>query len=393
MSTSEALVEAPSAAIAHDDTVTVVMPCLNEAGSVGLCTREALETMASAGIEGEVLVVDNGSTDDSAAVARAAGARVIVEPIAGYGSALRAGIQAARGSIIVMADADWTYDMRRIPELVAPVTNGDADLVVGSRLEAATMQSMPWLHRFVGTPTLTYLMRRAAGGIHLRDGSSGYRAFRREKALELGLRGVKFEFMAEMHVRAGQAGLRYLELPAGYRERIGESKLNTVGDGWSNLRVILLLAPDILLVRPGIVLFALGLLVSILGFISPSGIPIGSLKWQPIFFSGIAMTLGLQSVLFGMLAANQSLLRTSKGGRPFAFVEEGRFAVICMVAGLLGMLVGLAIDGLITGNWFLQQKTGFELQLASLAEVLIIMGGLVLGYAFILRSLAWRVGR
>src|SRR5438132_3595016 len=103
------------------ETVSVVLPCLDEEGSVGDCVREALETMARAGIDGEVVVVDNGSSDGSVEVAEKAGARVIIEPVKGYGSALRAGIKASRGSIVVMADADWTYDLTRIPEMVAPV--------------------------------------------------------------------------------------------------------------------------------------------------------------------------------------------------------------------------------------------------------------------------------
>ena len=135
-----------------DPTITVVMPCLNEEGAVGLCVREALDTLAAAGFKGEVVVVDNGSTDRSVEVARAAGARVVLEPARGFGSAVKTGITQASGSIVVMADADWTYDMTKIPLLVEPVIKNEADLVIGSRMDAATNRSMPFLHRFVGTP-------------------------------------------------------------------------------------------------------------------------------------------------------------------------------------------------------------------------------------------------
>ena len=294
--------------------VSVVLPCLDEEASVGLCVEEAIAAMTEAQIEGEVVVVDNGSVDESVSVARAAGARVILEPARGYGAALRAGINAAHGDIVVMADADATYDLRRLPDLVGPVMRGEADLVVGSRLETATRSSMPVLHRWLGTPVLSYLMRRAAGGISLKDGSSGFRAFRKNDMLALGLKGAQFDLMSEMHVRAGQAGFRFLELPTQYRERVGQSKLRTLADGWSNLKLIVLLAPDLLFVGPGGLLFCLGILVTALGFVHPGGLPVGSFTWQPVFFSSIALVLGLQSVLIGLVLTNQSWLRERRAG-------------------------------------------------------------------------------
>ena len=143
---------------------------------------EALDAMHAAGFEAEVVVVDNGSTDGSPEIAAAAGARVVHETRRGYGSALLAGFAAARGDVLVMADADCTYELIRIPELVAPVVAGDADLVLGSRLDSATMRTMPLLHRFVGTPVLTFLTARACGRRVVTDSQSGFRAFRRGRA-------------------------------------------------------------------------------------------------------------------------------------------------------------------------------------------------------------------
>ena len=136
---------------------SVVIPCLNEQDSIALCVREALEAMSTHGIEGEVVVVDNGSTDDSMRLATQAGARIVNESRRGYGSALRTGITAARGDVVVMADGDNTYDLSRIPDLIEPIEEGRADLVLGSRLDSATRQTMPILHRYVGTPLLTFL--------------------------------------------------------------------------------------------------------------------------------------------------------------------------------------------------------------------------------------------
>lgn len=373
------------------ETVSVVLPCLNEDGSVGDCVREALATMAKARIDGEVVVVDNGSTDGSAKAAEVAGARVIHEPAKGYGNALRAGIKAARGSIVVMADADWTYDLTRIPEMVEPVARDEADIVIGSRLEAATPQSMPILHRYLGTPVLSFLMGRAAGGIRLGDGSSGFRAFRRDVVIGLGLRGVHFEYMSEMHVRAGQAQLRYLEFPAGYRERVGESKLSTFADGWSNLKLILWLAPDLLLLGPGVTVFLLGAVVSLLSFFSPGGVPVGSLRWQPVFFSSIAMTLGLQLVLIALVVTRRSWLIAPRRRSRLAFVAGQKFPTRAGLAGLAAVSVGLLIDGVLAANWlFHNPPLSVELPLASLAQSLLIMGGVTVGFAFGLQSLNWQ---
>ena len=160
--------------------VSVVLPCLNEEESVGLCVHEARETLAASGLRGEVVVVDNGSTDASAEVAMSSGGRVVEEARPGYGSALLSGFDASRGEVVVMADADFTYDLGRIPELVRPVIEGRADLVVGSRLNSATRDTMPFLHRFVGTPLLTFLTARACGRRVVTDSQSGFRAFRRD---------------------------------------------------------------------------------------------------------------------------------------------------------------------------------------------------------------------
>lgn len=381
---------APMTALSQTETVSVVLPCLNEEGSVGECVREALQTLADAGIEGEVVVVDNGSTDRSIEVAESAGARVIVEPVKGYGSALRAGIKAASGSIVVMADADWTYDLTKIPLMIEPVLRGEADIVIGSRLDAATRKSMPILHRYLGTPMLSFLMRRAAGGISLRDGSSGFRAFRRDVILDLGLRGVHFEFMSEMHVRAGQARLRYLEFPAGYRKRVGVSKLSTVADGWTNLKLILMLAPDLLFVIPGAALLTLGVLVTGLSFLSPVGLQVGSLRWQPVFFSSIAMTLGLQFVLIGLIVVRRSWLMPRRRRARLAFVADRRFPARAAIGGMVAVGVGLAVDAVFIFNWFFKNPAlSLQLPLASLAQSLLIMGGMTVAFAFALESLTW----
>jgi len=356
---------------------------------VGLCVREAVTALADAGWAGEVVVVDNGSTDGSREVASAAGARVVREERRGYGSALLAGFEAARGDIVVMADADFTYDLSKMGLLIGPVARDEADLVIGARLDAATRRSMPLLHRFVGTPALTFLVARACGRRVVTDSQSGFRAFRRDRMAALGLRSSGMELASEMLVRAARAGLRVTEVQAGYRERIGSSKLETFTDGRRHVQLILLLAPDLLLVLPGAVLFAFGLALAGLGFLRPSGVAIGSLRWQPVFFSGIATVLGVQALLAGMVLANRSSVAVPPR---FAFVGRPEFPGRCLAGGLVAILAGLAADFVLFLGWVGGRASPpvHGLGLASLAQSLIIVGGTLASFGIVSRALMAR---
>src|SRR6266508_200629 len=198
-------------------SVSVVLPCLNEADSVGDVVREAAAALASAGASGEVLVVDNGSTDSSAEVARAAGARVVHERRRGYGAAYLAGFRAATGDVIVMADADNTYDLSALPAFLARIGGGD-DLVMGSRFKGhMEAGAMPALHRF-GSPILSGLLN-VLYGTGVDDAHCGMRAFKREALERMQLRMQGMEFASEMIVNAARAGLCIGEVPVNYRVR------------------------------------------------------------------------------------------------------------------------------------------------------------------------------
>lgn len=364
--------------------VSVVLPCLDEVDSVGLCVTEALEAMSGAGIIGEVVVVDNGSTDGSERVAAAHGAVIVRQPCRGYGNALLAGIEAARGEVVVMADADFTYDLSKIPQLVQPVLDGDADLVLGSRVNGATRQTMPFLHRFVGTPAITFLISRACGGTVVKDSQSGYRAFRREAVNELHLRSGGMEFASEMLIRAARARLRIQEIDAGYRPRIGTSKLDTFSDGWRHLQLVLSLAPDLLLVGPGIALACLGLFLSVLGLFSPTGVELGSLQWQPVFFSTIALVLGTQAVLAGAVLAYRLAAISGRDCSWFGFVGRPAFPRTCLKAGTAAGLAGLALDGALFATWISQGPTPSRaLALAALAQSLLIVGASLVTFGIV----------
>jgi len=357
-------------------SISVVMPCLNEAESIAKCVIDARAGIAATGLPGEVVVVDNGSIDGSAELAELAGARVVYAPSPGYGAALTAGIRAARGTIVVMADADDTYDFHMVPALVAPVLEGEADLVVGSRLSDLESGTMPMLHRRVGTPILTFLVGRAAGGLRISDSQSGFRAFRRSTILRLRLESAGMEFASEMLIRAARAGLRIREVDAGYRHRIGESKLHTFRDGARHLQLITLLAPDLLLLGPGATLLALGTLLSLYAIAFPAGLQLGSLRWQPVFFSSIALVLGLQMVLAGAAIANRSSIAAGSLRVRFAFVSEARFLDACVASGVGACMAGLAIDlGLFVISVIHHPSPSRGLALAALAQSLLIIGG------------------
>lgn len=358
--------------------VSVVLPCLDERDAVGICVKQALTTMSASSIEGEVLVVDNGSTDGSDDVAAAAGARVVHEHRRGYGRALRTGFDHARGRVIVMADADGTYDLTKLPELTAPVLAGDADLMLATRLDGATSETMPFLHRHLGTPVITYLTTRASGRRLTPDSQTGYRAFRRERMLELHLTGNGMELASEMLIKSARAGLRIGNIEGGYSPRIGESKLDTWSDGWRHLKLILLLAPDIVLIGPGLVLVLLGLIALALTFAQPSGLEIGSARWQPVFFSSIAAVLGLQALFAGAIVAAYS---------PVAGTRRDSFRVLrgpywprrAIELGLAIAALGLLIDLSLFISWLrdsdLIPTEGIAFGFASLAQTLLIVGG------------------
>ncbi len=373
--------------------ISVVLPCLDEVGSVGACVAEAYAAMVGAGLRGEVVVVDNGSTDGSDEVAVAAGARLVYEPRAGYGSALAAGIEASRGEDVVMADCDCSYDLGSIPALVGPVLDGTADLVLGSRLTTLAKGSMPLAHRLVGTPAITFLIGRAAGGRPTaKDSQSGFRAFRRDDFARLRMQSSGMEFASEMLIRAGHAGWRVQEVPTRYRPRVGKSKLKTLSDGWRHLLLILSLAPDLLLVGPGAALLVLGVALTILSLLSPGGISLGSLQWQPVFFSTIALVLGTQALLAGTVLAYRLSVISGRVCTRFAFAGGNRFSFRCVVAGATSVVAGLCIDLALFVVWASDGPAPSRgLALAALAQSLLIVGGSLATFALVSMAMGGRL--
>ncbi|MGH8872026.1 MAG: glycosyltransferase family 2 protein [Acidimicrobiia bacterium] len=221
-----------------DIDISIVMPCLNEEAAVSSCVEIALASIAATGLSGEVVVVDNDSSDASAELAAMAGARVVREPVRGYGNAYLRGLAEARGRFIVLGDSDGTYDFGAIATFIEPLTNG-TDLVIGSRLRGTIdVGAMPWLHRYVGNPLLTKTMNLLFSH-ELSDVYCGMRSIKREALSELTLSAPGMEFALEMLIAAERSGIRIKEIPIRYRRRQGGTpKLRTWRDGWRSLRFI-----------------------------------------------------------------------------------------------------------------------------------------------------------
>jgi uncharacterized protein (TIRG00374 family) len=270
---------APRPAGAGPPSVTVVIPCLDEEATIAACVRSAWAGIRAAGADGEVLVVDNGSSDRSAELARAAGAVVIDEARRGYGSAYLAGMRRARGDWILMGDGDGTYDFGELPRFLA--AGAGADLVIGSRLRGRIMPgAMPWHHRYVGNPILTGMLNLLFGA-GVSDAHCGLRMVRRDAADRIGLRTTGMEFASEMIIQAAHAHLAIAETPITYAARPdgSRSKLRSVPDGLRHVRFMLACTSAALIWVPAAALVALGAAL-ILG--SPTDLAVvagGGLVW------------------------------------------------------------------------------------------------------------------
>ena len=227
---------------ASDVEISVVMPCLDEEETIGACIEKAWQGIESSGFRGEVVVSDNGSCDASVEIAEKLGARVVHQPVRGYGSAYLKGIREARGQYIIIGDSDDTYDFTEVDRFVMPLQDG-YDLAMGSRFEGEILpDAMPWLHQYIGNPVLTGILNLffRAG---VSDAHCGIRAFTRDAFQRMHLQTSGMEFASEMVINAAKADLHIAEVPVTYYPRLGESKLHSFRDGWRHLRFMLLYSP------------------------------------------------------------------------------------------------------------------------------------------------------
>ncbi len=296
-----ATVEAPDSPAALE--VTVVMPCLDEARTVGRCVGKAVAELQRLGVRGEVIVADNGSTDGSPDLARAAGARVVHVERRGYGSALQAGIAAARGRYIIMGDADDSYDFSNLGPFVERLRAG-YELVMGNRFRGGIRPgAMPWHHRYFGNPVLTGILnlffRTPIGDAHC-----GLRGFRKDAYLRLGLTTPGMEFASEMVVKATLHGQKITEVPTVLSPdgRDRPPHLRSFRDGWRHLRFLLLMCPLWLYLIPSALLLGAGLGLMI--WLAPGPRAVGQvvLDVHTMLLGCLLVLLGYQTLWLGAYA-------------------------------------------------------------------------------------------
>jgi glycosyltransferase involved in cell wall biosynthesis len=368
--------------------VSVVIPCLNEAENIESCVAAARRAIERMDLSGEVIVADNASEDDSAALAARAGARVVVEPRRGYGSAYLAGFAASRGDYIVMADADLTYDFGEIPRFVRELEAG-AELVMGDRMDNIQPGAMPWLHRYVGNPLLSGLLNLFfRTGVN--DAHCGMRALRRDVLGRLDLRTTGMEFASEMVIRASKENLRIAEFPIEYHPRGGESKLSSFRDGWRHLRFLLVHSPTHLFIVPGLVLSGLGLLLMIL---LAAGLSFFGRAWgiHALIGGALLTIVGIQVLALGLCAHAYGTYFMGERD-PWFDRMRARFRLEHgLLLGGLFMLAGLVMGTVVLVTWISNGfgQLAYE-QLALFAATLLIVGIQIFFSSFLLSILGLR---
>lgn len=283
--------------------LTILMPCLNEAETLAVCITKARGFLQRTGIAGEVLIADNGSTDGSREIAQREGARVVPVALRGYGAALAAGIEAARGRYVIMGDADDSYDFANLDAFVAALRAGN-QLVMGNRFKGGIeLGAMPWHHKYIGNPVLSFVGRLFFGS-KATDFHCGLRGFDREAILGLNLRTSGMEFASEMLVKATLMGLRVAEVPTALKKdgRSRPPHLRSFRDGWRHLRFLLLFSPRWLFLYPGLVLLAIGLFFGTLLVNGPVHVaPNIELDEKSFLAAAMCVLLGLQAVSFAVI--------------------------------------------------------------------------------------------
>jgi hypothetical protein len=367
--------------------VSAIIPCLNEEATIGICVAKALDAFARRGIAGEVVVGDNGSTDRSVEIAEGLGARVVHQPVKGYGAAITAAAAAARGKYLIMADADDSYDWGQLDEFIDALEAG-AELVMGNRFAGGIEAgAMPPLHRYLGNPVLSAVAR----WLHrspIRDFHCGMRGFTRDAFRKMGARSPGMEFASEMVINAHRAGLDIREVPVKlYPDKRGRPPhLRSFRDGWRHLRLIIAHAPDTMYLIPGLILLVtgvIGLTVLALGPVTIAGQYFGI---HFVALSSMATLIGLSAILLGALAKVAiAIYHPTETGRVVPWLKRGRPLEWLVGTGGLLALAGLAADALLAFKWIfvggamdLSVHLSFAITTAVVAGVLMVMSGFVL---------------
>jgi glycosyltransferase involved in cell wall biosynthesis len=371
--------------------VSAVIPCLNEEQTLAVCIEKAFRGFAELGVRGEVIVADNGSTDRSVEIALALGARVVHAATKGYGAALICGISEARGDIIVMADADDSYDWSATAPFVHKIREG-YELVIGNRFKGGIERgAMPGLHRYFGNPVLS-LVSRVAFRTPIGDFHCGMRAFTRSAFAKMQLKTTGMEFATEMVANAAHQRLRIAEVPVVLYpdKRNRPPHLRSFRDGWRHLRFILTYAPDYLYLAPGAVLLLLGLTLESLLAGGPVLLGGAYLGIHFLALGSLFTLVGFNIINLGVLA--KTLMTQRYAGlqsRTVNFVRR-RFALeIGLIAGATLGLFGVVIDSAISLKWLthFDRPMDSSVHLAFVATTALVLGLNLIFSSFLLNMI------
>jgi len=351
--------------------VSVVIPALNEEGIVGKTVKLVpLKKLHDAGLETEIIVVDNASEDNTAKEAQEAGARVIREEKRGYGNAYIRGFNEATGDVIVMGDADGTYPFDEMLEFIQPILNGKADFVMGSRLKGDIKKgAMPALHQYIGNPFLTWLLN-VLFSTGISDAHCGMRAMTQEVWNKLNLKTSGMEFASEMVIEASRKKIRIVEVPITYYPRGGESKLSSFSDGWRHIRFMMLYRPGPFLLIPGLVALILGISLTSIVWLQ------GHSRMHSLILGGLMLLVGYQLLLswlyFGAFGAAYGFSNSSnitKKVMNYHSLEKE------LILGAILLVIGIVLGLNVIFSW---STVGFgalyQIQNAMIAMILSILG-------------------
>ena len=333
--------------------LSIVMPCLNESETLSMCIEKAKGFLKRYGVQGEIVIADNGSEDGSQEIAKAKGARVVNVPTRGYGAALLEGISAARGRYVIMGDSDDSYDFSDLSAFLKRLREG-FDFVIGNRFKGGIAPgAMPWLHKYLGNPVLSRIGRLFFGS-PVGDFHCGLRGFNRQSIVNLGLNTTGMEFASEMVVKATLNDLRIAEVPTTLSKdgRNRPPHLRSWHDGWRHLRFLLMYSPRWLFFYPGAVLLVLGLLAMMLLLPGPLTIGTTTFDVHSLMIAAAALILGTQTVSFAWLAqqfgTNEGLLPPNS---TYSKIRNAASLERFLVVGIILMLLGATAVGVALVKW------------------------------------------
>lgn len=335
----------------YECELTILMPCLNESETLGICIDKARTFLEKSGVSGEILIADNGSTDGSLDIAISKGARVVNIDTKGYGAALIGGCNSAHGRYVIMGDSDDSYDFLDLMPFVEKLREG-YDLVMGNRFKGGIEKgAMPFSHKYIGNPVLSFLGRLFYGS-RIGDFHCGLRGYNTERMRALGLKTTGMEYASEMVVKATLSDYRIVEVPTTLRKdgRSHPPHLNTWRDGWRHLKFLLMHSPKWLFLYPGLVLSLIGLVCMVLLTIGP--VKIGSVTFdiQTLLYSSAFLLLGVNMVLFSQYTETYARttgfipMKPEKGIQKLFSVEKGIIlGVLLLIAGIVCSILAVTV--------------------------------------------------